>query len=479
MFFETILKIKRLNLRIFNLLPVIITSMSTTILLVEDDPLLQEMMSLTLKKIGYAVRICGDARAALIQLQSKDFSLALLDIGLPGDINGLELLDMIKQRNPSLPVVMLTGNQDIETVIKAMQLGAYDYLSKPVDRDRLKVVITNALKTSLLEKEITRLKRVESGVFTFENLIGFETGLANVVRMGRRAAGADIPVLITGETGTGKEVFARAIHGESHRAGKPFVAVNCGAIPANLIESTLFGHEKGAFTGAVAKSIGKFREADGGTIFLDEIGDLPLEAQVKLLRVLQQKEITPVGADYSVPINVRVLSATHHDLEQDIVNGKFREDLFFRLNVLCIHMPALKDRADDIPALAQHFIERFAASENRSLKTLLPDAIDLLKSRAWPGNVRALENTIHRTMVMSDSAQLSATDFFAPLEKEKTSDFSITNTKGAPRLLADVERDALQHALQHYDGNVTQAAISLGLAKSTFYRKLKEYELAS
>ncbi|NBX66497.1 MAG: sigma-54-dependent Fis family transcriptional regulator [Proteobacteria bacterium] len=458
--------------------------MTTTILLVEDDPLQREMAEILLRKLGYKVTSVEDGRAALKHLQNAkpdEFSAAVLDIGLP-HIDGLELLELIRQRHPALPCIMLTGNQELGTAVKAMQLGAYDFMNKPIEFERLKVVLANALKVSLLEKEVTRLKQKEDGALTFESLIGHENGLASVIRTGRKAAGTDIPVLLTGETGTGKEVFARSIHGESHRAGKPFVAVNCGALPANLVESILFGHEKGAFTGAIAKSIGKFREADGGTIFLDEVGDLPLDAQVKLLRVLQQKEITPVGADYTVPVNVRILSATHKTLENEVIKGTFREDLYFRLNVLSIHLPALRERRSDIPALVRHFLERFAASESRKLKDIAPAAMDMLAQRNWGGNVRELENAIHRAMVMSDGDVLQVSDFSAvstQLPNERGASYSLapslTHADGTPRTLADIERDALHYALSHAGGNVTLAAKNLALAKSTFYRKLKEH----
>lgn len=457
--------------------------MPATILLVEDDPLQREITAILLKKKGHTVVAVSDGRAALLHLQGgggENTSLAILDIGLPG-MDGLELLELIRQRHPALPCVMLTGNQELDTAVRATQLGAYDFMNKPVEPERLQVVVANALKTSLLEKEITRLQKKESGEFSFENLIGYDGGLADVVRLGRKASGSDIPVLLTGETGTGKEVFARAIHGESHRAGKPFVAVNCGAIPANLIESTLFGHEKGAFTGAIAKSIGKFREAEGGTIFLDEVGDLPLEAQVKLLRVLQQKEITPVGADHTVSINVRVISATHRKLEAEVARGAFREDLYFRLNVLSVHIPPLRERGQDIPVLARHFIERFAAAENRKLKTIPQAVSDMLVRRQWTGNVRELENAVHRAMVMNDGDALTVADFTALGQMRDAMPAvtaamapSIAGADGVPRPLLDVERDALAYALAHAEGNVTQAAKLLGLAKSTFYRRMKD-----
>ncbi|MBU6234395.1 MAG: sigma-54 dependent transcriptional regulator [Alphaproteobacteria bacterium] len=449
--------------------------MGQTILLVEDDPMQAELAQAMLKRLGYAARVAGNGASALKVLQEgAAIDLALLDIGLPG-MDGLELLELIKQRHPLLPCIILTGAQDVETAVKAMQLGAADFMGKPMQLDRMRVALANALKTALLEREVKRLVAKAEGHFTFENLVGADMGLADVVRLGRKAAASDIPVLLNGETGTGKEVFARAIHGESHRAGKPFVAVNCGAIPLNLAESILFGHEKGAFTGAIARSIGKFREAEGGTIFLDEIGDLPLETQVKLLRVLQQKEITAVGADHAVPVNVRVISATNRKLEDDVAQGRFREDLYYRLNVLQILIPALRERAGDIPELARYFLESFAVREDRAVKNLAPQTVDMLSKRTWVGNVRELENAIHRAMVMAEGDTLLPSDFTAAQQGKQ--EMPVSGVAGAPRPLAELEREAIENALAYFGGNVTAAAKALGLAKSTFYRKLKELEL--
>lgn len=461
--------------------------MAISVLVVDDDPVQREMLDVLLKRLGYDAVSVADGRSALLRMQdaqvAADIALVILDVGLPG-MDGLEVLDLMRQRHPDIPIVMLSGNQELGTAVRAMKLGAYDFINKPISVERLQVVLANALRVNLLEKEVTRLKRREDGAFTFDSLIGHDGGLAEIIRTGRKAATTDIPVLLTGETGTGKEVFARAIHGESHRAGKPFVAVNCGALPAQLVESILFGHEKGAFTGAVSRVIGKFREAEGGTIFLDEIGELPLDAQVKLLRVLQQKEIAPVGADHAVPVNVRVISATNRDLQTDTADGRFREDLLFRLNVLSVHLPPLRARAADIPALARHFVERFAAVESRPFKPLTPQVLEMLGRRSWAGNVRELENAIHRAMVMADADVLQVSDFSSVSAVPATridDDMaapSIAGPDGTVRPLLDIERDAIRYALTQTGGNVTRAADALGLAKSTFYRRLKELDVA-
>ena len=308
--------------------------------------------------------------------------------------------------------------------------------------------------------------------------------------MGHKAAKSDIPVLITGETGVGKEVFARALHGESDRAGYPFIAVNCGAIPENLIESILFGHEKGAFTGAVAKSLGHFREAEHGTIFLDEIGELPLDAQVKLLRVLQQKEIQPVGSSKLIPIDIRVISATHRDLSKDVMDNRFREDLFFRLNVLQIEIPSLKERSEDILPLILHFIERFAVQENLDVKSISDTALAKLTQYNWPGNIRELENVIHRAMVLSEQAEIDEQSIIfsghgtapfpdttpshplTPVQNQDKTSISLLDTQNNFKPFDEIEIDVIKAALDYHKQNMTHTSKALGIAKSTLYRKL-------
>lgn len=467
--------------------------MGKPILIVEDDNMQRKMLeALLYRNFEYKAHEAANGRDALKILNSEkgpEIKLIIMDLNMPV-MSGMDMLEILQQSHPSIPVIVLTGNTDIKLAVKAMKLGAIDFINKPYEAERMVTTIRNALKMSTLMKEVTRLKSEKEGRFTFENLIGAQGGLVRAVAFGRKAAASDIPVLVTGETGTGKEVFAKAIHGESDRAGRPFIAVNCGAIPAQLVESTLFGHEKGSFTGATEKVIGKFREAEGGTIFLDEVGELPMETQVKLLRVLQQKEVEPVGAGKPVNVNVRIVSATNRDLEKEIGNGNFREDLFFRLNVLQLELPTLRQRRQDIPELVEHFIERFSINEGGIPKSISRAALEVLTTFSWPGNVRQLENTINRAMVLSEKNKLDVEDFSNLVETSASKNLKTTtafanassfpNTirmlhdDGAFKTIDELEQEVMKKALDHFEGNVTQTAKALGMAKSTFYKKMKD-----
>jgi DNA-binding NtrC family response regulator len=465
--------------------------MKTKVLLAEDDSAQRQMIARLLEKqLDFDVVQASDGRIALSILDESgpdDIRLVIMDVNMPG-MGGLEALEIIRKRHSRLPVIILTASNETDLVVQAMRAGAQDFLSKPPELERLRVSATNALRVSVLEREVTRLKRKEQDACTFENLIGGKSGLVEVVKVARKAAASDIPVLLTGETGVGKEVLARAIHGESQRTGKPFVAVNCGAIPENLVESTLFGHEKGAFTGAIAKAMGRFREAEGGTIFLDEIGELPLDAQVKLLRALQQKEVMPVGGAKALKIDVRIISATNRNLEEEVAANRFRGDLYFRLNVLQIRMPPLRDRRQDIPMLARHFIERCAVAESLPLKDLSSGAVEMLSGQAWPGNIRELENTIHRAMILSEGKMLELGDFqtlstgapapvraaAAPAPADGAGVIALVDAAGNLKPLIEIEKEALAFSLAHTKNNITRAANALGMSKSTFYRKLQE-----
>lgn len=461
---------------------------ANTVLFAEDDPLQRRMIEAMLqKKLHYHIVSVENGQQAIekIEQSSADmFCAVLLDVHMPV-MDGLTALTKIRELRPDLPIVMLTSDADISSAVKAVRLGATDYLTKPVDSNHLEVAFKNAARISGLAREISILKRKQEGALSFADIIGYDKGLQATINFARKASLSDVPVLISGETGVGKELFARAIHGESKRMGKPFVAVNCGAIPENLVESSLFGHEKGSFTGAIASTLGKFREAEGGTLFLDEIGELPLETQVKLLRALQQKEIEPVGASKPIKVNVRIISATHRDLRAETRAGRFREDLYFRLNVLPITVPPLRERKEDIIPLARYFIERIVHTNLLPMKTLGKSALHYLEHYPWPGNVRELENLLHRVLVLSDAdiieekqlLELQEHDLAQPdltVMSEHGTAIALLKADGRFKTMTEIEQEVMQKALTYYEGNVTKAAAELAIAKSTFYRKMKE-----
>jgi DNA-binding NtrC family response regulator len=410
----------------------------------------------------------------------------------------------MRARGISKPVIILTATSGIETVVAAMQAGAQDFLVKPVSTERIILSIRNILHLRDLHGEVVRLKQRNTAKVTFGELIGTSRPMTQIKRLGERAGKTSIPVLILGESGVGKEMIARAVHGVSERADKPFVAVNCGAIPENLMESILFGHVKGAFTGASDTHAGKFAEAHGGTLFLDEVGELPLDMQVKLLRALQEGEIDPVGSKRPVRVDVRIVSATNCDLTRAVAEGRFREDLFYRLNVFPIEAPALRERRDDIPALVAHFIQRFNAEEGRRIVGVSSQALALLCHHDWPGNVRQLENAIYRAIVLADAPFLQPHDFpalsglMAPMEDARfggdirsalptvqdllaslpqEASVRVLDEKGHLRTLEEIERDLIQLAIEVYAGHMSEVARRLGIGRSTLYRKVREQGL--
>ncbi len=463
--------------------------MTEQVLIVDDDALHSNMLATLLRrKLGFESTKAENGRAALDLLEGdkeQNFLLVILDINMPV-MGGMETLEIIRQKHPALPVIMLTGTQDTEQTVQAMKLGASDFLTKPYEGERLAVTVRNALKLSGLSREVRRLSQKEEGRLTFDTLIGNDQGLLTAVNMGRKAASSDIPVLICGETGTGKEVFAQTIHGESQRSGKPFIAVNCGAIPAQLVESVLFGHERGSFTGATEKTLGKFREADGGTVFLDEVGELPLDAQVKLLRVLQQKEVEPVGSARAIPVNVRIISATNRNLAQDVKTGRFREDLYFRLNVLELVLPTLRERRSDILSLAQHFLERETIKAASPLKHFSKEAKAFLIDYNWPGNVRELENKVRRANLLSDGTEITKATLFEgtdyksknsqPSEalRKDTMTIDLISTDGVLKKANEIEREMIGKTMNYTGQNITETSRLLGIAKSTLYRKISD-----
>ncbi|MHA6288765.1 sigma-54-dependent transcriptional regulator [Maricaulis sp. CAU 1757] len=480
--------------------------MVKTVLIVDDDPTQRRLLQAVIEKQGYRAETADSGEAAMERVSASGVDVMLLDLIMPG-MDGMETLEALKRKHPDVPVIVLTASGGIETVVAAMRAGAVDFFVKPASPERIAVSIRNALKVQNLSGEIQRLTKKSTNKLGFADMIAGAPTMRQVVRLGERAAQSDIPILITGESGVGKELVAGAIMAASKRADAPFVAVNCGAIPENLVESTLFGHEKGAFTGAVGKHMGKFQEADGGTLFLDEIGELPLDMQVKLLRALQEGEVDPVGGKRPVKVNVRIISATNRDLAEQVANGAFREDLFYRLNVFPIEVPSLRSRKDDIPALVRHFIGRFNAQENKSIIDAAPETHALLSNFDWPGNVRQLENSVFRAVVLSDGDYLKPEDFpqisgLAPTIQDadtapqapagapaaaadasfhavaaEAAGVDIMDEGGNLRSLEDIERDLIEFAIETYAGRMSEVARRLGVGRSTLYRKVREYEL--
>jgi DNA-binding NtrC family response regulator len=485
--------------------------MAQTILVVDDDPVQRRLLEAAISRTGMHVVTAPGGQPALDLVngpRGEQVALVLLDLVMP-DMDGFAVLAKLRASHPELPVIVLTAKGGIDSAVEAMRAGANDFLVKPASPERITVSIRNALKIGTLSGEVTRLKKKVENRLAFEDLIGKSSEMRQVIRLGQRAAQSNIPILIEGESGVGKELIARAIQGSSERSGKPFVTVNCGAIPENLIESILFGHEKGSFTGASDKHLGKFQEADGGTLFLDEIGELRIDMQVKLLRALQEGEVDAIGSKRPTKIDVRIMSATNRDLAELTREGQFREDLYYRLNVFPIFVPPLRQRREDVPALARHFIARFAAEENKPVAGLTPEATDLIEKFEWPGNVRQLENTIFRAVVLCDGTVLDVCDFpqiaaalgveaaarrhapafDAPVRTvvspdgvvpvRATSPYAISGTDpaGHMRRLEDLESEVIRMAIARYDGHMSEVARRLGIGRSTLYRKLKDFGL--
>ncbi|HEY1709080.1 MAG TPA: sigma-54 dependent transcriptional regulator [Rhizomicrobium sp.] len=487
--------------------------MPQTVLIVDDDPVQRRLLEAAITRSGMSVVTAPGGQPALDLLngpRGEQFSLILLDLVMP-DIDGLSVMAKVRPTHPDLPIIVLTAKGGIDSAVEAMRAGANDFLVKPASPERIAVSIRNALKIGVLSGEVRQLKKKTENRLSFDDMVAKSAEMRQVFRLGQRAAQSTIPILIEGESGVGKELVARAIQGSSDRAGRPFVTVNCGAIPENLIESILFGHEKGSFTGASDKHLGKFQEADGGTLFLDEIGELRLDMQVKLLRALQEGEVDPVGSKRPVKVDVRIVSATNRDLAEQVKGGAFREDLYYRLNVFPIHVPPLRDRHEDIPALARFFVSRFAAEENKPVAGMTPEAADLLERYSWPGNVRQLENTIFRAVVLCDATMLDVCDFpqiasalgvdprvrraLAPSAyAEETPRYTETSARvpmnpsqpymihgtdpaGQMRRLEDIESEVIRMAIGRYEGHMSEVARRLGIGRSTLYRKLKELGL--
>jgi DNA-binding NtrC family response regulator len=441
------------------------------VLVVDDEKSILTLLEEALTQWGYQVTSAGTGAEALNALRTQVFDAALTDVRMP-DMSGLDLLREIKKRDESIEVVIMTGYPTISSAVEALKEGAYDYLSKPLILDELRHLMQRLMERRFLRGEVQTLRMRLGEELTVNELIGGSPGMARVKEIIGKVAVTDSPVLIEGESGTGKELVAAAIHRLSSRAKGPFIPVNCSAIPRDLLESEFFGHVRGAFSGAVADALGLFRGANEGTIFLDEIAELPPELQVKLLRVLQEMQVRPVGSTKAHPVDVRVIAATNRNLEQAMKSGSFRQDLFYRLNVIRVTLPPLRERREDIPALVNHFIRRFNKRFRRDVRGVTQDAVAALAAYDFPGNVRELENLIERAFAMGTRESLTLADL--PSLSARPSIAPSIETKAVPTL-AEVEKELILRALAVHNNDKEEAARALGISRRTIYRRLKEY----
>lgn len=451
---------------------------NTLILIVDDDASQRRLIEFWLKEDGYDVVTAPDGNTGLREFTDRSPALVITDIRMPG-LSGLDLLGRIKAINPDTPVILITAFGTVEDAVGAMRLGAADYILKPVNSEELKVNVQRALERQRLVDENRSLRDLNETAFRFENLVAGSRKMRDVFNLAAQVARRDSTVLVTGESGTGKELIAKAVHQNSLRASKPFITVNCGAIPENLIESELFGHRKGSFTGALADRIGKFEAANEGTIFLDEIGELPINLQVRLLRVIQEREIDKIGFTKPIPVNVRIIAATNRDLRKLIEDGQFREDLFYRLSVVTVELPPLRERRDDVPLLITYFLKKHCSRYDLPIPSFRDDAMELMTQYDWPGNVRELENVIERVVVLGASDAILAENLPAQVRQAKSRISSINLKLSDDGIdLEAVEKEILLQALEKNQWNQTQAARYLNISRKTLIYRMEKFSLA-
>ncbi|HEV8712878.1 MAG TPA: sigma-54 dependent transcriptional regulator [Candidatus Binatia bacterium] len=451
--------------------------MKPTILIVDDERSIRVGLKGLLSKEGYEVTVAENGNDALRLLTNQEYDLVLTDLRMAG-LDGLGLLKKIKEQYPDTLVIMMTAYGSEKIAVEAMKAGARDYLVKPFDNDEVKILVQQALEQRRLHRQVQHLYERLDAAFRFDNILGTSPAMQRLFDVVKKVAPTDLTVLITGESGSGKELIANAIHQNSPRKGGPFIKVNCAAMVRELVESELFGHERGAFTGATVSREGKFAAADGGTLFLDEIGDMPLETQAKVLRVLQEQEFERVGDNRTIKVDVRVIAATNKHLQQMVHEGKFREDLFFRLNVVPLVLSPLRERREDIPLLATHFLKDVAARYGHGPATFSADAYRLLLSATWPGNVRELKNVIEASAVLAPGLEIRAIDLRLNQQYSPAEIMTITTFKEAKQQIVDAfERDFIARALQRHQGNVTKTAAEIGMLRQQLQQKIRELGL--
>ncbi len=450
-----------------------------SILIVDDDHAHRTMLKTLLGGWGYKTEEADDGQTAIEKVKERPFDLILMDIRMI-NVSGLEALSAIKSYNPAIPIIIMTAYSSVETAVEALKNGAYDYLTKPLDFDELRLILDRAMDHRMLKEENRVLKETLGKKFDTGNIIGRSSVMVSLLESVAQVAPSEATVLITGESGTGKELIAGAIHFNSPRKEGPFIKVNCAAITESLLESELFGHEKGAFTGAHRQKEGKFRQADGGSLFLDEVSEMPLSMQVKLLRVVQEREVVRVGGEETLSVDVRVIAATNKPLLKEIEEGRFREDLYYRLNVIALKVPALRDRREDIPLLANRFLTLFAEKNRKNVKGFSPQAMDGMLQYSWPGNVRELMNAVERSVVMCRHETIDLEEL--PLEIKQAAHGSpeIAQSSAPPTSpvdvpLAEMEKQTILRTLEAVEGNKSEAARRLGITRKTLHKKLKTY----
>jgi DNA-binding NtrC family response regulator len=446
-----------------------VTTQRTGILLVDDEFSVRDSLEHWLRKDGHAVRSAANAAEALESLESARYEIAVVDIKMPG-MDGLELQSRMQSIDPDMAVIIMTAFASVDTAVRSLKQGAFDYLTKPVDPDELSHLIRRALEHRRLRDENVQLRGTIDQFVSDDSIVGDSPPMRKVMELVRHVASTDVTVLIRGESGTGKELLARAIHANGRRRYAPIIAVNCGGLPDTLLESELFGHEKGAFTGAQHRRKGRIELADGGTLFLDEIGTISMKTQVDLLRVLETHELTRLGGTQSVPVDFRVICATNEDLEKAVEEGRFREDFYYRINVFTIEAPPLRVRRSDIPQIANHLLTRFGMQMETRVRSISPEAMAVLQAYDWPGNVRELSNAIERAMVVGAGPALETADL--PLKRSPREQLSDGDS------LAEVEKNHIASVLDRTEWNITQAAQALGIDRVTVYNKIRKYGLS-
>ena len=461
--------------------------MNPRILVVEDEAAIRLALSGLLRREGYDVEQAESGEPAIARLRADAFDLVLTDLALGAGPSGMDVLRAAREFQPETPVVMITAHGSEKIAVEAMKAGASDYVPKPFDNDEIRLVLRRALERTRLERENRILRERIDRDWRFENLIGSGAAMAQVFETVRKVAETDLTVLVRGESGTGKELVAQALHQRSSRRARPFVAVNCAAISRELVESELFGHEKGAFTGADARRVGRFESAHGGTIFLDEIGDMPPATQAKVLRVLQERKLERVGGNRPVEVDVRVVAATHRDLEREVRAGGFREDLYYRLKVVEVELPALRERPEDVPALVNHFLDELARRLDRPKMPIAPDAFARLARHAWPGNVRELRNVVEQAAVLATGEAIQEADLRLPAEAavdtplrseaNVASEQKRTFSAAKREAVVDFERSYLLSALRANGGNVSRTAAAIGMVRQSLQQKIRELGL--